>query len=180
MQREAFCHRLGEGGGFGVLSRGEQRRQGIYFLWAGFARRWLFKPTCQRFDHFSLQSALPPLLQYLPGSISLACLDQRINITEPVLALIRVGFQCHLEVRQPGSGLLNLHRQHSQVMVRIRVTGLGLQNGTIKTFGVLQLASLVVCDGLLQVTSDLPACGLSRMASSPISLVDGQCGRLLR
>jgi hypothetical protein len=43
-----------------------------------------------------------------------------------------------------------LHRQHSQVVVCIGVIRPGLKNGSIKTFGVLQLACLMVGDCLSQ------------------------------
>ena len=108
------------------------------------------QPGRQHIYRFSLQPSLPPLRQYLPSSIGLVCLYQSIDVTQPILALIRIGFERRLEVKQTGSWLLYLHRQQSQIVVCIRVIRLSLQNSSVKTFGVLQLTRLVVSNSLLK------------------------------
>lgn len=71
-------------------------------------------------------------------------LNQRVDVAQPVLLLIRVGFQRILEMGQPGSRLFDLYGQNAQIVVRIRVIRLGLEDGAVEAFGVLQLSDLMM------------------------------------
>jgi hypothetical protein len=65
------------------------------------------------------------------------------------LPLIRIRFQRRLEVGQSSSRLLRLHRKNTQIVIRIRVQRLHLQNGPVEALGVLEPTGLMVSDRLL-------------------------------
>ena len=64
--------------------------------------------------------------------------------------MLRIDLYCQFEVGQSGSWLLHLDSQYSQIVVRVRMVGLDLQNGAVHAFGILQPACPMVRDGLLE------------------------------
>jgi hypothetical protein len=90
------------------------------------------------------------LLKRLPGGIGLSCVDQRVDIAQPVLLLSRLSFQRSPQVPNRGSELVSLSEQYAQIVIRFGVIWLRLQNSAVERFSLLQAARLVVSDGLLQ------------------------------
>lgn len=99
---------------------------------------------------FSLQALLSGKRQYGTRVFLLARLKQGINVIQPVLSACRVGIQRRHEIRQTCGRLLCLNRDHAQIVVCFRVTGLMLQDGLVKRSSFLKPPRLVVRNSLLQ------------------------------
>ena len=77
-----------------------------------------------------------PQRQHLLRSLRFIGLNQRVDITQPVLLLLRPGFECCGKIRQPGTGLLCLHGQNAQTVVGLRVIRLALQDAYARDCGL--------------------------------------------
>jgi len=112
------------------------------------------QPAGERFHRRPLQAASPALRQHLPRGVHLPDMDERFDVTQPVLRLRRIGPQRGLQVRQANRRLLALHGQQSKLVIRFRVVRLTLQDDSVQALGLLQAARPVLSQGLLQDVFD--------------------------
>ncbi|HUX29269.1 MAG TPA: hypothetical protein VMV78_01435 [Thiobacillus sp.] len=99
---------------------------------------------------FPLQTLLAGKHQYGTRVLLQARLKQGVNVIQPVLSACRIGIQRRHKIRQTCSGLLCLNRDHSKIVVCLRVAGLIFQDGLIKLSSFLKPPRLMVRNGLLQ------------------------------
>jgi hypothetical protein len=97
---------------------------------------------------------LPAQRQDFPRAVRLVRQKQGFDVAQPVLAGFRTGFEGCDEVRQPSGRLLSLHFQLAELVVRLGVTRLRLDDRTIELLGFTEVASGVagerLCQGLSQ------------------------------
>ena len=103
----------------------------------------------------AVQAQAFAFLKHRSGAVGVSRCDQRINIGDPKVAILRTRFQCFLQERKPGTRVVCGHLKDAEVVIGIRMAGLVLQDRVIEGAGRFELALPPRLFGVLECLRDI-------------------------